>query len=79
MARKIKGTFCERTENPRSAFDKRSFRWVQRGIQSNWILIGCPKGKWDAKKKTCKVGTRAHKVLVRARGGRCRVGKRVKK
>lgn len=75
---KMTGSFCERTEEPRGSFDKRSFRWVQRG--KNWILVGCPKGSWQARKKRCKVGTRAHKVLVRApRGKRCKIGRRIRK
>jgi hypothetical protein len=72
---KIRGTFCERTLAPKSRFAKKSFRWVKRG--SNWLLVGCPKGKWTRRSR-CKVGTRAHKLLVKARG-RCRVGKRIKK
>jgi hypothetical protein len=76
MARKITGTFCERTENPKSKFDGRSFRWKKSG--RSWVLVGCPKGKWNAKKARCKVGTRAHKILARA-SARCRVGRRVKK
>jgi hypothetical protein len=61
LGRKMAGRFCERKPLPKTAFDKRSFRYKQSG--SSWILIGCPKGKWDAKRETCKVGTRAHVVL----------------
>jgi hypothetical protein len=73
MAKKMTGTFCERTEMPRSRFDDRSLRWVKRG--QNWILIGCPKGKWAARAERCRVGTKAHKVLVKTKkGSRCKRG-----
>lgn len=95
---KIQGSFCERTVKPKRFFDRRSFRWVKSG--QSWVLIGCPRGKFEPKgrvctryKKTrrgkecaeysegrCKVGTRAHKVLARAKkGARCEVGKKVRK
>jgi hypothetical protein len=82
MARKIKGSFCERTPAPKSAFDKRSFRWKKSGRA--WVLVGCPKGRW--RKNRCAVGTKAHKVLAPAKGRskrgaqtRCRVGRKIKK
>lgn len=59
---KIKGKFCERTMVRAPAVDKRSLRWKKTG--KSWLLIGCPKGKWDQKKQSCKVGTRAVKLLV---------------
>lgn len=79
MARKIKGVFCERTATPKSKCARASFRWKRSGTA--WILICCPKGKWDGRRKHCRVGTRAHKVLSRTRKGkRCPVGdKRVRK
>lgn len=73
--RKISGTFCETTKNPRRFFDARSFRYIPRG--KNWLLIGCPKGKWDDRTNSCKVGTRAYKVLKKT--DRCPVGRRVTK
>lgn len=70
-------TYCERQVNPKRAFAPASFRWVTSG--KGRVLIGCPKGKWSAKTETCRVGTKAYKVLVRARG-RCQVGsKRIRK
>lgn len=79
---KISGTFCEQVKAPKSAFDKRSFRWTQRGQAK--ILVGCPKGEWQSRKKfkgkqgACAVGTRAHVVLTKARG-RCEVGRKIHK
>ncbi len=73
--RKIKGTFCEREELPKSAFDRRSFRWTHR--EGNWIMIGCPRGHWNprarfrGKRGRCEVGTRAHVVLSPAPRGTC--------
>lgn len=79
MARKIKGTFCERTATPKSKCARGSFRWKKSG--KAWILICCPKGRWQPRKERCKVGTRAHKVLSPTRKGkRCSTGdKRVQK
>ncbi len=65
-------TYCERQERSRSSFAKASFRWVMRG--KTRILIACPKGKWNARSKRCRVGTRAYKVLKPSRGRRCPVG-----
>jgi hypothetical protein len=61
QARKMVGYFCESVKAPKSKFDPRSFRYKKSG--SSWILIGCPKGQWQPRKKACKVGTRAHKIL----------------
>jgi len=69
----MSGTYCERQEHKKSSFDKRSFRWKQSGKAR--ILIGCPKGKWQPKKERCKVGTRAYKILVRAKAS-CRRGEK---
>ncbi len=62
---------CKRTIEPKEAFDRRSFRWVKSG--EGRILIGCPKGKWDARSESCRVGTRAHEVVVAQKSGHCRV------
>ena len=51
----------KRIESP-SHFDKRSFRTIKTP-SGDEITIGCPKGKYDAKRKRCKVGTRAQRVL----------------
>lgn len=78
-SRIIQGTFCERVENPKSKFDSRGFRWMTSGRAR--ILIGCPKGKWQPRKKHCTVGTKAYVLLTPVKKGkRCPVGsKRIKK
>lgn len=63
--KKIHGKFREKILAPKSKFAKKSMRWVKSGV--GLVLIGCPKGKYDARKKSCKVGTRAHAVLTRVR------------
>jgi hypothetical protein len=63
MTRKIRGTFCERQLHPMKYFDGRSFRWIPRGKYRVWLLIGCPKRKWQPRKMRCSVGTKAYKVL----------------
>jgi hypothetical protein len=73
--RQIAGRFCERQVTPKSAFDRRSFRWKKSG--KAWVLIGCPKGKWTASTERCRVGTRAHVVLKRTgRMTRCKRGEK---
>ena len=76
--RKMQGTFCEERVAPKTKFDRRSFRYKKSG--KAWILIACPRGKWNAKTDRCKVGTRAHKVLAPAHGRTCPIGsKRISK
>jgi len=71
-------TYCERTVLPKSAFDKRSFRYATRGKVK--VLVGCPKGQWSASTDRCRVGTRAHKVIAPAKGGKCkRPARRIEK
>ncbi len=60
---------CERVVVPKDKFDPKSFRWIQtvRGA----VLIGCPKGSWSG--SSCKVGTMAHSIVLRARAnGTCK-------
>ncbi len=72
---KIRGTFCREVVAPKRGFDPRSFRWIKRG--ANWVLIGCPRGKWTARTERCRVGTRAHEVLKATPGSsRCPRGSR---
>lgn len=73
---KIRGSFCKVVKAPKTKFDKRSFRWRKSG--KAWVLVGCMKGDWNAKKSKCVTGTKAHEVLVRASGS-CVVGRKVKK
>lgn len=41
--------------------DQRSLRTVRSGAAR--VIVGCPKGKYEPRKKRCKVGTRAKAVL----------------
>ncbi len=50
----------ERVRSPK-AFAKGSLRTVTRG--KHRVVIGCPVGKYDRKKKRCRVGTRSQSVL----------------
>lgn len=76
--RKIKGSFCEEKLASKTQFDKRSFRYKKSG--KAWVIVACPKGKWSAKTKHCKVGMRGHKLLAPSRGKACPVGaKRITK
>jgi hypothetical protein len=63
--------WCERKLNyTKEHFDPRSFRWVKSGRAR--VLIGCPKGEWNARSKSCKVGTVGYKRLVPAlQNGTC--------
>ena len=58
-----RGSFCEKTLAPRKQFAAKSFRWKQSGHA--WILVGCPRGKWQPRKQHCTVGTRGYKLLVK--------------
>lgn len=64
--KKIHGRFCERSVAPKTKFDRRSFRTVKS--DKSFVITGCPKGKWSPKARrgrgACKVGLRAHKILV---------------
>ena len=73
--KKIRGNFCTAVLEPKSSFDKRSFRWKKTKRGRAWMLIGCPRGKWNAKTKRCRVGTRIHEMLVKTEGS-CPVGER---
>lgn len=68
LAGVMHGTFCEKKLAAKKRFDRRSFRWKKSG--KAWLLIGCPKGSWKAKKQVCAVGTRAY-ALLSPTGGSC--------
>ena len=72
------GKFCvKRIENPKK-FAKDSFRTIK--VSKNVrVTIGCPKGKWNKRSKRCKVGTRAQRVMVKPKKGKCPRGKHVKR
>lgn len=66
---KLPKSKCVKRYARKSSFDKRSFRYTKRGKLI--LLIGCPKGKWNAKTKRCKVGTRAFEAIKAAKRNRC--------
>lgn len=55
------GDFYHCVINPKDKFDRKSFRTLVRGTHR--IVIGCPKGHYDERKKRCKIGTMAQKIL----------------
>lgn len=69
---KMHGKFSECVQAPKSKFAPGSFRMVQTG--KTWILVGCPVGKWAAKKMAvingrkvqgrCTAGMKPHKIFV---------------
>lgn len=73
-ARKIRGRFCKRKVAPKSAFDRRSFRWKKSGRA--WVLVGCRRGHF--RHGRCDNGLRAHEVLTRT-NLECLAGERVVK
>lgn len=75
VTRKIKGAFCEREMLPKSAFDRRSFRWKKSG--KSWIMTGCRKGSF--KHGRCSTGLRAHTILTPSHGSCPRGGRLIRK
>ena len=45
-------------------FHKKSFRTKAVGEKGKKIVLGCPKSKYDAKKKRCRVPMRIQKKLI---------------
>ncbi len=46
-------------------FDPRSLRTIDPGKKGfTKFIVGCPKGKFDVKKKRCKVGLQKQSVLL---------------
>lgn len=60
---------CRKRLSKNIRFDRRSLRWIQSG--SAYLLVGCPKGKYDASIDVCLVGTRAYEQVKAAKGGAC--------
>lgn len=69
--------YCEAQLAAKRAIDPRSFRWIRSGKAK--LLIGCPRGQWQARKRRCRVGTIAYKKLVPATGACPRGDRRVQK
>jgi len=54
----------KRVRNPKQ-FDSKSLRIKDIGRKGfTKIIVGCPKGKYDAKKKRCKVGMKTQSILM---------------
>jgi hypothetical protein len=64
--------FCHKRLASPKKFDRRSFRTITRGKVK--VRIGCPRGKWDAKRERCETGTKAQAVLTPKRGATCPAG-----
>lgn len=63
---------CIKIVVPKEQFDRRSFRWTPLA-NGGAILIGCPQGQWDNRIRRCKVGTRAHEIVIPPKpSGRCK-------
>lgn len=63
--------FCRETLNPPGGYDRRSFR-MKKLAKGKSVLVACPVGKWDQKKKRCRVGTRTHAILRPIEDPKCR-------
>lgn len=60
----VSSKYVRKRVRPVKFFDKRSFRTVDVGRPGHHkIIIGCQKGKYDKKKKMCKVGTKVQAIL----------------
>jgi hypothetical protein len=56
-----------RVKSPKK-FDRRSFRTKDVGRKGfTKIIVACPKGKYNARKKVCKVGTQTQAILLNRR------------
>ncbi len=51
----------QRLQDPKK-FDKRSFR-SKRASKKTRIILACPKGKYDPRRKKCKVGLEAQSIV----------------
>ncbi len=59
--RPSRATYCPEQLAPKGRFDPRSFRTVVS--DGHRVTVGCPKGEYDARRRRCKVGTRAQRIL----------------
>jgi len=63
--------YCKKVLIPKGRFDPRSFRTVSPSKRTR-ITIGCPRGQWDSRRKRCRTGTKAQRILKkRTRAGTC--------
>jgi len=54
---------------PSEKCDSRSFR-IKVQTKNRRIVICCPKGEWNAKRKRCRVGTRGVSLQTRKKSRR---------
>jgi hypothetical protein len=60
---------CVKRYHRESFFAKGSLRTIKRG--KVFLIVGCPKGKWNTKTKRCRIGTKAFELIKAAKKGRC--------
>lgn len=59
----------ERVQSPRK-FARASFRTIDPGRPGHTkLIIGCPKGQWDRKRRRCRVGTQVQAILTEKNPG----------
>lgn len=58
--------YCHQRIRSPKEFDPKSFRTIAlgKGKSKKRAVIGCPKGHWSQRSRTCKVGTRIQKILI---------------
>lgn len=65
IVKKKTGKFLRQRVTSPKKFDPRSLRTKDIGRpEGTKIIVGCPKGKFDPKKKRCKVGTKVQSILT---------------
>lgn len=64
--------FCAEHINDASKYNKKSFRTKISG--EHRVLLGCLKGKYDIKTKTCKVSMQVVKIMHPEGEGKCPIG-----
>lgn len=65
IVKKKTGKFLRKRVASPKKFDPRSFRTKDVGRPGGKkIIVGCPRNKFDAKKKRCKVGTKVQSILT---------------
>lgn len=65
---------CRKKLAPLSRAAKGSFRW-KKVSKSTYLLIACPRGKYNAKTEKCRVGTFAvEEIKTSRKGSACPTG-----
>jgi hypothetical protein len=71
-------SYCRERLAPPAKFDPRSFR-TKTLAGGRKLVVGCPKGKWNAKARTCAVGVRAQSLLRPYSNRKCQIACPVRK